>query len=384
MLLLQTLQLDYNLLWVVLIIAPFLLARAFINERRTKIAEATRMTREQALIADRFTNAVNQLGAYKTVHKRTPQTLYQNSPDGAFITDDLGQLIPQRTPQGKILAKWENWTETEPNLEIRLGGLFALERISQISEQEHIAVMETLCAYIRENAATKVASEPIGNMPAQYSAPRADIQMAIKILGRRGADRITHEAQLDPPYRLDLRDADLAGVDFSEGHFGPAVMARTNLHGAWLDNSTFRGADFSAANMTKTWLESADLSATHLEDATLNCAWMVGANLHEATMNGADLRGAKMRNTNLQGAELDGAIIKDTDIKDANLKLVWLHGVNCAGFENLSQDQLDSAFGDITTSIPKNATRPLWPRHKITYLESFEMWVNAKNQKKAA
>ena len=101
-------------------------------------------------------------------------------------------------------------------------------------------------------------------------------------------------------------------------------------------------------------------------------------------MNGADLRGAKMRNTNLQGAELDGAIIKDTDIKDANLKLVWLHGVNCAGFENLSQDQLDSAFGDITTSIPKNATRPLWPRHKITYLESFEMWVNAKNQKKAA
>lgn len=381
---LQMIPFDNGLFWAVLIAIPFLLAKALINIRRARIAEANCATRAEALITDRFTNAVNQLGAYKTVHKRAPLTLYQNGPDGTFVTDTLGQLIPLRTPQGKILAKWENWSETEPNLEIRLGGLFALERISQISPQEHITVMETLCTYIRENAVSQVESEPIGDMPAQYSAPRADIQTAIKILGRRGLDRINQEAAMNPPYRLDLRSADLAGVDFSGGRFGPALMARTNLYGAWLDNSSFRGADFSAANLTKAWLEDADLSATHLEDAALNCAWLVGVKLPESAMNGADLRGAKMRGANLHAADLDGAIIKDTDIRDANLKLAWLHGVNCAGFENLSQEQLDSAFGDITTNIPQNANRPLWPRQKITYLESFKMWNDAKKQKNAA
>ncbi len=351
--------------------APLLLVKSFINERQTANAETHRISEEYRHITDRFTNAVNQLGAQRTVHKRASQPQYQIDQDGNYIPD----------PEGKTVAKWDSWTETEPNLEIRFGGLFALERISQISDREHVAVMETLCAYIRENAKSRLEADATHDMPAQYSSPRADIQMAVKILGRRGQERIELEAQREPAYRLDLRGSDLAVVDFSGGKFGPVLFERANLQGAWLDNTSFKGADFSSANMTECWLEEAVLIKARFDETILNGAWMVGANLNGAALVGAELHKAKMRNANLQGAELDSAKLDDTDVSDANMQLVWLRGVDCAGFNNLEQDQLDSAFGDATTKVPKGYTRPLWPRQQSTYMESFEMWVDAKKQK---
>lgn len=361
--------------------APLLLVKSFINERQIANDEASRLSQEYGYVTDRFTKAVNQLGAQKTLHKRTPQPLYKKDADGNFITDGQGQLIIQRTDRGKTVAKWESWTESEPNLEIRLGGLFALERISQVSEREHIAVMETICAYIRENAKSRLEIEATDDAPAQYAPPRADIQMAVKILGRRGQPRIEQEAALDPPYRLDLRGADLAVVDFSGRKFGPAHLSRTSLQGAWLDNTSFVGADFASANMSDAWFEEANLSHARFDEAILNGAWMVGADLTAAALDGAELRKTKMRNTNLQGVEMDSVILEQTDISDANIQLVWLRSVNCAEFKNITQEQLDSAFGDATTGTPNNLTRPLWPRQQISYMESFEMWVDAKKQK---
>jgi uncharacterized protein YjbI with pentapeptide repeats len=374
----QIAQFDHGLFWVILIavgVVAGLWALRQVLTRITTLAHSNRMTREQGQIAERFTNSVNQLGAYKTVHKRALQPLYWKNADGNLVIDKDGQLIPLRSPQGEIVAQWESWTETEPNLEIRLGGLLTLERISQSSTSEHIAVMETLCAYIRENAVSHMDGE---------TGPRADIQMAIRILGRRGDERIKLEAALDPPYRLDLRGADLAAVEFSGGTFGPVRLGRANLHRAWLDNSSFRGADFSAANMAETWLEEADLQNALMQETILAGAWMVGANLRHATMDGVDLRRTKMRGADLQGAELEAAVVGKTDVRDANMQLVWLRGVDCSGFENLTQGQLDSTFGDMTTTIPQGFTLPLWPRQEVTYMESFEMWIKAKDQNKLA
>lgn len=41
---------------------------------------------------------------------------------------------------------------TEPAPEVRLGGIYAVERISQDSTRDHIQIMEILCAYIGQNA----------------------------------------------------------------------------------------------------------------------------------------------------------------------------------------------------------------------------------------
>ena len=84
---------------------------------------------------------------------------------------------------------------TAPNIEVRLGAICALERIAQDSARDHIPVMETLCAYVRENA---TAHEPTDDKPTDR--PRADIRAVLDVLSRReaGPDREGEEREIHP------------------------------------------------------------------------------------------------------------------------------------------------------------------------------------------
>ena len=60
---------------------------------------------------------------------------------------------PSRFPTSTQLETRETRQKTAPpNLEVRIGAIYALERIAQDSLRDHIQIMEILCAYIRENS----------------------------------------------------------------------------------------------------------------------------------------------------------------------------------------------------------------------------------------
>jgi hypothetical protein len=61
-------------------------------------------------------------------------------------------------------------------LELRLGGVYALERIAHDSEKDHWPIMEVLTAYVRENASYESTREP--------RQPPADIQAILTVIGR--------------------------------------------------------------------------------------------------------------------------------------------------------------------------------------------------------
>jgi hypothetical protein len=85
-----------------------------------------------------------------------------------------------------------------PNLTVRLGGIYALERITHDSPMDRATIMEVLSAYVRENA-------PVTSAPANGNAgkpspdpciadashsdpgkrPRADIQAILTVIGRQ-------------------------------------------------------------------------------------------------------------------------------------------------------------------------------------------------------
>ena len=124
---------------------PFQLIKVWVNERLAK-------TTEQGHMTDRITKAVEQLGAEKTVK---------------LHREDSARKKLYEKVDGKLDYKKPIITETtEPNLEVRLGAIYALERIAQDSLRDHITVMEILCAYVRNNApaegAIKTAEDPNG------------------------------------------------------------------------------------------------------------------------------------------------------------------------------------------------------------------------------
>ena len=111
---------------------------------RVEISQRILETQQDQQVTERFTRAIDQLGAM----------------------DDQGKK----------------------RLEIRLGGIYALERIARDSpEMDYMTVMEALTAYIRENAPWDKAPWP---QPTENPPLPADIQEILRVLARREESRV--------------------------------------------------------------------------------------------------------------------------------------------------------------------------------------------------
>ncbi len=148
----------------------------------------------------------------------------------------------------------------DDNMAIRLGGIYALERLAKDSDTDHARVMDILTAYVRENAPSHAQDAP---QAAHKPKPTTDMQAILTVLGRRktpGNNR--HNARLD--------------------------LNHTRLVGADLRRADLRRADLTGADLT-----GADLLMADLTDADLVDANLLGANLTRANLLGANLSGSK-------------------------------------------------------------------------------------------
>lgn len=203
-------------------------------------------------------------------------------------------------------------------LEVRLGGIYALERIAKDSEKDHWTIMEVLSAYVRENA-PYIKSEPSRNASDKKTVtkeetpipkPKTDIQAILTVIGRRKADGEKNN--------IDLRSTNLSGADLSR-----ANLSRASLSGADLRGADLNGADLSQADLSRADLSQADLSGAYLSQADLS-----GANLNRATPFGAKLNRATLTWANLSGANLNGADLSEATLGRADLSGAYLFGAN--------------------------------------------------------
>jgi hypothetical protein len=162
-------------------------------------------------------------------------------------------------------------------LEVRLGAIYALERIARDSERDHWPIMAILTAYVGENAPWKeLEQRSQGEMsPGEAQStqsnqsrrkPATDIQAILRVLGRRARTYGKGEDQ-----GLDLAGTDLRGADLWNAHLESANLASAHLEGAFL-----LGAHLEQAILAEAYLESANLTSAHLEGAFLASAHLDG------------------------------------------------------------------------------------------------------------
>src|SRR5215204_1888454 len=274
----------------------------------------------------------------------------ENAQRGLDITRE-GQITENFTRAIDQLGKTEEDGKTKC-LEIRLGGIYALERFARETEKDHWPIMEVLTAYARHHrrwpkeeleateAATveKYRQAPPFNfvnfnpdpLPVEGPPLDPDIQAIITVLRRR-----TRSFGDGEPERLDLH--------------------ATNL----------LGANLSGANLSESNLSVADLEGATLFGANLSRSKLVGANLHqvnffggkgpfwEAKLVAADLEGANLSIADLSGADLGGANLKRAVLMGANLM-----GTNLEGANHLTQAQLAEALGNQDTRLPPDLEPP--------------------------
>ena len=147
------------------------------------------------------------------------------------ITDRFTKAIDQLGKLGKDY------------LAVRLGGIYALERIARDSESDHWAVMEVLTAFVREQAPAKTVppdqtsgERAIKESPPEHKPP-ADIQAVLTVIKRR--TRTYRNGETEP---LDLRNTSLQRAD----------LRGAQLQGAILDGAQLQSADLTAVeNLTQ-------------------------------------------------------------------------------------------------------------------------------------
>jgi pentapeptide repeat protein len=201
--------------------------------------ETLRITTE-GQITDRFTKAIDQLGA----------------------TDNQGN----------------------PRLEIRLGGIYALERIARESPEDYGPIMEVLTTYVRVHAPVKKTDEQkVRQMDEQLDSgsskanngtpselmptapPSPDIQAILTVLGRLNGEK----------NQLVLQNTELSNADLNGAHLEGARLYDAHLEGASLGGACLGGGRsctariWRGARLIDAHLEGAFLGGAHLERAHL-------------------------------------------------------------------------------------------------------------------
>jgi len=206
-------------------------------------------------------------------------------------------------------------TRSVPNIESRLGALYSLERLLTESIRDQRAIIETLCAYIRENSPLEIPEDEAeaqqflrGDLPPRPTR-RADVQAALTIVGRR-PEIIQLSAEREG-WRLDLRNANLVAYDFSN----------LNYDNARFDNSFLNGANMSGARFVNCVFQGTSLRATKMK----------GVFFHSAIFDDCDVRGAE-----IEATDFSSATLVDTDLRDARVISLNIKGAN-----------LEKAFGSI-------------------------------------
>ena len=96
--------------------------------------------------------------------------------------------------------------------EVRLGGIYTLEKIAGTSTETHVVIMEILTAFVRDRASI--------DKRKSLAPPEIDIQSALTVVARRNPDRDTQ----------------------------PLNLSRCNLQGTQLDAAYFQGMLLDEAN----------------------------------------------------------------------------------------------------------------------------------------
>jgi len=146
--------------------------------------------------------------------------------------------------EGQVTERFTRANEQlgHEQMEIRLSGIYALERLAKDSEKYHGPVMEVLTAYVREKAPRQTKTQR-----TLTEKPPADIQAILTVIGRRettGNNR--HNAPLNLS-ESELVGANLIGANLVEANLTNAHLVQARLWRADLNRAFPAAADLSGA-----------------------------------------------------------------------------------------------------------------------------------------
>lgn len=219
--------------------------------------------------------------------------------------------------------------------QIRIGGVFALIRLSEGEDEDKQAVREIFLEHIREiagredqaqeNLAPPTTTPPVNNSNPPLSVNnqnfekhRREMQLIIDSLG-------------DSIYELEATD--LSNTKLKGLNFNSCQCTRWNFRGSYLDGAVFNNSRLLDSVFAQASLKNVSFINSYLE----------GANFEGADLSFVDFSGALLSNVNFDGADLRGA------------------NLSSAGF--LKSTQIEKARNFTFAQLPEEIVSELKTRH---------------------
>ncbi|MEM6617275.1 MAG: pentapeptide repeat-containing protein [Pseudomonadota bacterium] len=359
---------------------PFLIWRTMNLQRQTNIQQESQYTQL-------YTEAIKQLGA----GKRSKE----------WVKYDPGTKRDEPDPD-----KWgRTIVPSDEGLELRLGAIYALERIARESRKDHWPIMEVLCAFIRSNPVKavdvpEIDDELVGEALASalqelrdaveaLPLPPLDIQAVMDVIGRRTPEQIAWEDE-DRENKLD-RSLNLSGANlqkivayrgnFQHANFGVsdcqgANFGESHCQVAWFDLARCQGTLFYGARCRGAYFTGARCQEANFGQARCQGAYFTGARCQGASFNrahclrtnftAARCQGVSFAFARCQGASFGGARCQGADFEWAQIQGIYLLDAELASVKNVTQGQIDVAIGTKNMALPDGMLAPMfWPQGSV-------------------
>ena len=225
-----------------------------------------------------------------------------------------------------------------PVLSVRLGGIYALERLaSEHPQQYHVQIMKLLCALVRDPTVDSDYED--SNVTA-----REDVQAVIDFIRLRSEEQV--EAEVDQKLRLNLMRGRLAGVEISDANLSGALLleadlrraeiANADLSASLLRNSNMIGARLWNVDFTDAAAGSMDLSGAQIHQRgktlfDLNYSKLSAANLHDLDLSDKIFQSAKLDFVHFTACDLSNTYFLYSNLSRAQIIKSTLHGASIIG-----------------------------------------------------
>ena len=215
------------------------------------------------------------------------------------------------TEQGQVTDRYTRAVEQigSDKLDVRIGGIYALERVARDSTRDHPERNGGPDSFVRENSHEPwrpgaADDEPVANNRVPETRP--DVQAAVTVIGRRDS---THDNRL-----VDLNTAELAFANLTRANFIHAILPMPTCSPRTSPTRTSPAQASSARTFTapSSPMQTSPIRIWPTRDLT-------DANLVSADLTGADLTGADLARADLTNALwISDAVAPEGWLRDAN------------------------------------------------------------------
>jgi hypothetical protein len=220
-------------------------------------------------------------------------------------TQDVAQLELRLTREAQLTDRFTRAIDQlgSSSLDVRLGGIYGLEKIARDSPSDLEAISDILSAYIRQHSPWPPVREgqcpeeaPIEQVP-ELRMRAADVQAALYALGRGVASSKV----------VDLSDVDLRRADLSHSQLQYALFSSSHLEASDFTEACLQKACFLFVDLTQAVMSGTDLKGGSFKDVSLKNVLFADAELDNVELDQVDLSGADLKSAR----HLDSAVFQE-------------------------------------------------------------------------